>query len=161
MLLTERFAVAPLKAPADHQSAGFDASVNMSQLYRVTFLVPLGAITGNDTAIKVYSGATLAAKTTEIALHYRLTGADVGAAGADQFGDRTTVAAGGTGLVFTDAANYNDRLLAIDVDAGELAPGHEYVTLEVDDGSASGLFAACIAIGEPRYQANDVPTVVA
>ena len=161
MKLTERFAIIPLLEPADWQSAGSDLdSVNMGLLHSLCAIIQLGAITGNDTVIKVYSGASAGTKTTAFAFRYRLSGADQGAAGADQFGDLQAAVVAATGLVFTDAANYSERLIAIEIDSDQLPDGEPWLTIEIDDGSASVLLLSAVGIGVPRHSANDVPTVI-
>lgn len=161
MRITENFAIIPLLEPADWQSAGSDLdSVNMGLLHSICAVLQFGAITGNDTAIKAYSGASAGTKTTALAFKYRLSGADQGAAGADQFGDLSAAVVAATGLVFTDAANYSDRLIAIEIDSDEMTVGEPWLTIEVDDGSASGLLMSAIGIGVPRYRGNDVYTVI-
>lgn len=161
MLITENFAVVNLLEPADWQSAGSELdSVNMGLLHHFTAFIQFGAITGNDTVIKAYSGATAGTKTTAFRFQYRLSGADQATAGADQFGDLTQIAVAATGLVFTDASNYSDRVIAIEVSPGEMAEGEPWLTIEIDDGSASGLLMSALGIGHPRYAANDVITVI-
>ena len=161
MILTENFAVIGMIEPADHQAGSVDSeSINMALLDRVHLIYQAGAITGDDSVIKFYAGATTGTKTTEVPFHYRLSGADYKATGNDQFGDRTAVAIGGTGLTMSAAA-YGNRVVAIDVDSADMPDGLNWLTVEFDDGSASVLLASMIAIGEPRYAANDIPTVVA
>ncbi len=161
MRITENFAIIPLLEPADWQSAGSDLdSVNMGLLHSICAVLQFGAITGNDTVIKAYSGASAGTKTTALAFKYRLSGADQGAAGADQFGDLSAAVVAATGLVFTDAANYSDRLVAIEIDSDEMTVDEPWLTIEVDDGSASGLLMSALGIGVPRYRGNDVYTVI-
>ena len=161
MRFTENFAIVPLAEPADWQSAGVDLrSVNMGLLHSFCALIQLGAITGNDTVIKAYGGATSGAKTTAIAFKYRLSGADQGSAGDDQFGDLSAAVVAATGLVFTDSGDYNLRTIAIEIDSDEMPAGLPWLTIEIDDGSASALLLSAQGIGVPRYKANDVITVV-
>lgn len=161
MRISENFAFIPLLEPADWQSAGSDLdSVNMGLLHSLCAVIQLGAITGNDTVIKAYSGASAGTKTTALAFKYRLSGADQGAAGADQFGDISAAVTAATGLVFTNAADYSDRLIVIEIDSDEMTAGEPWLTIEIDDGSASGLFLSALGIGVPRYKANDVYTVI-
>jgi len=161
MRLTEQLAIIPLLEPADWQSAGSDLdSVNMGLLHHLTAVIQLGAITGNDTAIVAYSGASAGTKTTALAFKYRLSGADQGAAGADQFGDEITISVAATGLVFTDATDYSERLIAIEIDSAEMTEGEPWLTIAIDDGSASVLLLSALGIGVPRYAANDPATVI-
>lgn len=146
------FQVIPLLAPADYQAGSQDFdSVNMGRLHKLDILIQLGAITGNDPVFKIYSGATAGTKTTELSWKYRKSSADTPAASADVFGARSSIAAGASGLVFTDSGDYNLRTLWIEIMSDQLAEGHEWLTVETDDGSASALFMSAIGIGWPRY----------
>jgi hypothetical protein len=159
--LSQNFNIVPLAEPEDFQSAGVDlASIHMGKVHRAAVIIMLGSITGNDTAIKAYSGASAGTKTTALAFRYRLSTADQGAADADIFGDFTTVVAA-TGLVFADSGNYNDRTIVIEVDAREMTEDEPWLTVEIDDGSASVLLLSAVAICEPRYAADDPATVLA
>ena len=144
--------VIPLLAPADYQAGSQDLdSINMGRLHKVDILIQLGAITGNSPVINVYSGATAGTKTTELAFEYRLSTVDTPAASADVFGARTAIAAGGTGLTFTDSGDYNARTIWIEFYSDQMTDGHEWLTVATDDGSASALFVSAIGIGWPRF----------
>jgi len=150
--MVPNFQVIPLLAPADYQAGSQDFdSINMGRLHKVDIVITFGVITGNDPVIKLYSGATAGTKTTELAWKYRKSNADTPAASADVFGSRTSVATGGTGLTFADSGDYNARTLWIEFMSDQMTDGEEWLTVETDDGSASALFMAAIAIGWPRY----------
>ena len=158
--LTENFAVVSMIEPADNQAGAIDSeSINMGLLESVALVYSTGAITGNDSVIKLYSGATAGTKTTEIGFRYRLSGADYKAANNDQFGTLTTIAAGGTGLTMA-AASYDHRVVVIEVDSRNMPDGEPWLTVDYDDGSASVLLSSMIAIGKPRYPGNTQPTIV-
>lgn len=147
-----------LLEPADYQAGSQDFdSVNMGKLHSLTILIQLGAITGNDPVIKLYSGASAGSKDTELSWKYRLSSVDFGSASADVFGALTAVAAGGTGLTFTASANYDHRVIRIDITSDQMTDGEEWLTVETDDGSASALLMSAIGIGVPRY-AGDTHT---
>lgn len=161
MRISERFAVVPLISPADLQSAGYTSeSINMGKLHSIAFILQFGAITGNDTLVQFYAGATDGAVTTELAFKYRLSEADAKVAGGDQYGDATAIAAGGSGLAFASAASFSDRTIIVEFDSADMPEGMPWITCVVDDGSASVLLAGGVAIGVPRFEANDVPTVI-
>ena len=161
MLLSERFSTIQMIEPADNQAGAIDSeSINMGLLSHVALFLQHGAITGNDHVIKLYAGATSGVKTTEIGFRYRLSGADYKATNNDQYGDLTSIAAGGTGLTMS-AADYDHRVVIVEVDSREMPEGKEWLTVDYDDGSASALLSAMLALGVPRYAANDLPTVVA
>lgn len=153
--------IIPLLSPADYQAGSQDLdSINMGLLSKVLILIQTGVITGNDAVIKLYSGATAGTKTTELAFKYRLSGADTGSASADVFGARTAIAAGASGLVFSSAASWDTRVIEIEFMADQMTDGHEWLTVETDDGSASALFLAAIAVGFPRYDGDTHTTAL-
>ncbi len=102
MRLSEQFQFMPLLEPADYQAGSQDLdSINMALFHSVTIAIQMGAITGNDAYIKLWTGATAGTKTTEIAFKYRLSTVDTGSASADVFGAPTlTVVA--TGIAMAD-----------------------------------------------------------
>ena len=158
--LTERFGVVFAIKPADHNAAGVDADSILLKLYRhISFVLQFGALTG-DSVLKVYSGATDGAKTTAEPFDYRLADADQGAANADQYGDRTTVASASSGLTLA-AATYDNRTLVVEVDVAELTADQGWVTLEIDD-TATALFVGCVAVlSGARFEGEDMPTALA
>jgi len=152
--------VIPLLSPADHQAAGADLdSINMGLVHKVRVVLQFGAITGDATLVQLYAGATAGAKTTELPFTYRLSSVDTGSASADVFGTATNVASGGSGLSLL-ATSYDNRVLTIDVKSDDLPNGKQWLTVQVDDGSASVLLMGAIAIGWPRYEATTQPTVL-
>ena len=76
------------------------------------------------------------------------------------FGARTSVATGGSGLVFTDAGDYNLRTIEIDVQASAMPVDENWLTVATDDGSASALLMSGVAIGWPRYASDTPPTAL-
>ncbi len=160
-MLSEENVIVQMIEPADNQAGGIDSeSINMGHLNSVTILRLGGAITGDGEVIKFYAGASSGTKTTEVPFHYRLSGADFKASNNDQFGARTAIAAGGSGLTMTAAA-YDHRVVEMEVLASDMPDGEPWLTIDYDDGSASGLLTAFVAIGEPRYEGLNSPTVVA
>lgn len=150
-----------LLEPADYQSAGSDLdSIHMGKLHKVKLVLSFGAITGNDTLVQLYAGATAGTKTTELAFSYRKSNADYGSASADVFGSRTAVATGGSGLDLTDASTFDHRLVEIDFQSDAMPEGKPWLTVAVDDGSASTLFLAAIGIGWPRYSGDTHTTAL-
>lgn len=155
------FQAIPILEPADWQAGSKDTdSINMGLLHKVDILVTLGAITGNDSTIKLWSGATAGTKTTELPFDYRKSNADIPAASADVFGARTSVAIGGNGLIFTDSGDFNLRTVWIEFFADQMTDGEEWLTVETDDGSASALLMSAIAIGWPRYSGDTHTTAL-
>lgn len=153
--------IIPLLSPADYQAGATDLdSIHTGKLHKVRILIMLGAITGNDAVFKLYAGATAGTKTTEIAFKYRKSGADTGNASADVFGARTAIAAGATGLTLADATAWDLRVIEIDVMSDEMPDGKPWLTVETDDGSASVLLMAAVAIASPRYSGDTHTTAL-
>jgi hypothetical protein len=151
----------PLLSPADIQSAGADLdSIHMGKLHGVTIAILIGAVTGDNPVFLCYAGATAGTKTTEIPFRWRKAGADTGASGADVFGARTVQAADGTGLLLGVAATADLRCYLVEVDSDDMPDGKPWLTLFLDDGSASALFAAALAIGTPRFNGDTQPTAL-
>lgn len=114
-----------------------------------------GALTGNS-VLKLYAGATDAAKTTALAFRYRLGSADSGSALADQLGDETDVAA--SGLTLT-ATTFDHKQVLVELEAIEMPDGKPWLTVEVDN-TATVLNLALHAVALPRYGAHTNPTVL-
>lgn len=153
--------IIPLLEPADYQAGAQDLdSINMGLLHKVLILIQLGVVTGNDAVFKLYSGATAGTKTTELAFKYRKSEADSGNASADKFGARTSIAAGASGLTLGTAADWDHRTIQIEVMADQMTDGHEWLTVETDDGSASALFMSALAVGFPRFDGDTHTTAL-
>lgn len=149
----------PMMAPIDIQAGATDCdSINTGKLKSLTVLIMLGLITGNDATFRFYGGATAGAKTTEFFPKYRISGADVGVAGADVFGARAVTPAGG--IIMTDKADYESRVISVDIESDQMPDGLPWLTVATDDGSASVLLEAIIAVAEPRYEGDTVTTAL-
>lgn len=150
-----------LAEPADHQSAGVTLdSVHMGRFHKLKVIILLGAVTGDNPIVLCYAGATAGATTTEIAFRWRKSGADAGSSGSDILGARTVQAVDGTGLALGTAANADHRMWEIEIDSDDMPDGKPFLTIFLDDGSASVLLAAAIGIGIPREQGDTVRTAV-
>jgi hypothetical protein len=148
---TQGLQIINLLEPKDYQAGAQDMdSVHMGKLHRLTIAIQLGVITGEDPVFKLYAGATAGTKTTELPFSYRVSGADFGVTAADVFGARTAVAIGGTGLTLNPVANYDHRVIQIDVMSDQMPDGKPWLTVETDDGSASVLLMSALGIGWPR-----------
>ncbi len=159
--ISEEYNIVGMLEPADNQAGSLDSeSINMGLLHKVALLFQHGAITGDNAAIILYSGASSGTKTTAMIFKYRLAGAVFKATNNDVFGDATAIAVAATGLVM-DAATYKNKMLVIEVDSQDMPDGEPWLTIDYDDGSASVLLSNCIALGTPRVQKNDPNTIVA
>jgi len=131
-------------------------SINMEGFHHCTFLIDIGIMGGGNSTLRVYSGASDAAITTELAFKYAYGGASAlfaaQAANHDVLDAETEVVAA-TGLVIIQATKLN-FLLVVEVDASTMAEGHAWLTAEFTDGGAATGLASVFAILEPRYTGN-------
>ena len=132
-------------------------SINMSGFHKVTFLVQYHTLGVANHDIRVQSGLTNAALTTQMSFSYAYGGAAQGAANCDVLGAWAT----STDLRVVQAT-YSDYMLVIEVNAADLQLDHKWVTLQTADTvtNATGLYTA-FAILEPRYTKNRSLTAIA
>lgn len=157
MRFSERFKILAVTESADVTTSGVDTkSINVGKLHSVCFLLNFGAVTADD-ALKVYTGAATATKTTAVAFSYRLAAADTASALSDTFGAFTAVAS--TGLTLT-AATFDHKLVIVEIDSQAIDDSKPWVTLEIA-GSATTQNVSIVAIGVPRDIGNSgLPTVI-
>lgn len=157
MRFSERFKIIPLTESADVTTAGVDTQgVHVGKLSEICFLLNFGAITADD-ALKVYVGATNAAKTTAIAFKYRLAAADTKVALSDTLGAFTDVAAAGLTLT---ATTFDHKLVVVEIDSQAIPDATPWVILEIA-GSATTQNVSIIAIAMPRYASTSgLPTAI-
>ena len=152
--LSERNSIIFVLQPKDHGGAvATGESINMGKLRRVMFLILQGTVGTGNPALTLKSGASDGTQTTAETFRYRLADADQASALADQYGDWATSSS--LSLV---AATYDQRCLVVEIDSDELTDGQPWLTLELS--SVTAVTAAVVAIGEPRFEAHDVPTVI-
>ena len=132
-------------------------SINLSGFHKVTFIVQYHTLGVADHDIRVQSGLTNAALTTEMPFRYAFGGAAQGAANCDVLAAWAT----STDLRVTQAT-YSDYMLVIEVEAADLRLDHQWVTLQTADTvtNATGLYTA-FAILAPRYADNRSATALA
>lgn len=148
--------IIPLLSPADQQAGGITTdSVHTGKLNMLRLVIMTGVLTGDGATIQFYAGATAGAQTTEVFPYYRVSSADVGAASADVFGARTVTPSGG--ILLTPAASWDQRVITVEIFPDQMPEGKPWLTLQVEDGSASAQFQSIVGIGEPRY-AGDTHT---
>lgn len=140
--------VVPGLVPVDVGSTGteiFTDVIDSGEYTELEFIVALGAITTDDTVIKLYSDAnTVAAGGTAIAFKYKLSSA----LGTDASGAWTANAS--TGLTLT-AVTDNNKTLRVQVDS-RLCDALPYVYLGIDPGESQTVgFYSVIAIGVPKW----------
>lgn len=133
--------------PADYQ-AGVDAdSFTMGDAAHATIMLTFGAITG-DATLLLYSGVTVAAKTTALPFAHRVATGVFKAANADLY-DAEVVDADGS-LVLTEAT-YKNRLFIIEIPAESLPDGHKFITLALSNAADVLLASGVAELSGMRY----------
>ena len=150
MRLSEKVKKVPLLASADITAGTDSDSVNMKNFHSASFDIVFGpsyteAGGTGGAVIKLYSGATVGAKTTAMTFNYRYTGGAIGAASADVLSAFATSAA-----LTCAAATYTSRMLTIEIEAADMTAGHSWLTIEVGSQAGAGEMVI-IAHLIPRY----------
>lgn len=152
--LSHNFVIADLLAPADQQAGVDSDSVHMGHLSLIAIMLHFGALTG-DAVLKVYSGATVGAKTTAMTFRYRRAGADTKSDLNDQKQAELTSAA----LTLT-AADYNLTQLEIEVRDSEMTVDEPWLTVEIGN-QASDVIIGISMVGVPVHKGEEMPSVFA
>ena len=151
---SERNSIVYLLQPKDHGGAAATGeSINMGKLRRIMFILAMGTLGTGNPALTLKSGASDGVETTAETFRYRLADAAHKTAGADNYADWATSSS--LSLV---AATYAETVLIIEIDSDELTDGQPWLTLSLSNVTA--VTCSVVAIGEPRFEANDVPTVI-
>lgn len=133
-------------APADITSTTtYSDVVNVGKTHWVSFVLALGAITG-DTAVVTVQECTAADATGAQAVEfdYRLSSA----VGTDSMGATTAATDSGVTLAATD----DNKVLIVDVNPDTLTDGYPFVRLSVDPGASMTAFlVSCVIDVYPRY----------
>jgi hypothetical protein len=154
--LSERFHIVPIFQSADVSSATTGDSINVRNVQNVMFLVMSTTTNwGAGPDITVKSGATDGAETTAVTVYYRYGSAATGSASADIL----SAWASGTSVAMGDT--HEGYLYIVEVDMADITDGHDWLTCSLDaDASAAGE-ATCVAVIEPRYAQDAIPTALA
>jgi hypothetical protein len=145
-------------------SADYGAGVSMDSFKffgaKATLILTFGAVTG-DAVLKIYSGATAAAKTSAMPFKYAVGGGAIGAASADKVAAWSDAVAA-SGLTLT-AGTYASHMLLIHVDAAtmDMANEEEWLTVEISSAASSGILHAVAIVENPRYSNNRSNTLLA
>ena len=153
----ERYHVVGLASPVDTTTTTVSSDVvNMENYHAVTFLVYFGTITGDTVVVTVEECDDVTpSNSTPIIFKYRESGAT---GTSDAWGDITAATVAG----FTAAADDDDHILMIGIDASELSAGYPMVRVVADPGSsASAVEIAILAILDPRYPQSAQVTAIA
>lgn len=149
-ILSQALKIVPLLSSADI-TAGVDSdSVDMQGAKSATFLLVFGpsyteAGGTGGAVVKLYEGATHAAKTTALTFNYRYGSAAIKSATADVLSAIATSAA-----LTAAAATYTSAILVIEINADQITDGMRYLTLEIGSQAGAGELAI-VALLDPMY----------
>lgn len=158
-MISEDKKIIPLLASADY-GAGVDMDSFKMMGHNATVILTFGSVTGNA-VLKVYSGATAAAKTSTMPFNYAVGGGSIGAASADKLAAWTTATAA-SGLTLT-AATYGSKMLVLEFNAAsmDVANAEEWVTINISSDGSSGILHAVAIVDKPRHSGNRSTTLLA
>lgn len=153
MNFASKYRVVPLLTTTDYNNGVDGDSINMGKVHRATIIITFGAVSGNA-ILKLFSGATAAAKTSALTFQYKYGGAAIGSDGSDVYSDAASSAA----LTLT-GTTFANTCLVIEIEASEmdLANNEEWLTLEIGSEASAGI-AHAVALCECRY--GDAVTVL-
>ena len=166
--LGENYKIMPVLAPVDAAAtAGVSAFVDMDMLHWLSFIIPFGNMTSDDSdivTIKVRCSTEDTSATTEpmeIDFFYRISSA----VGTDSLGAVTAGTSDGIGTSDDgiNASAFDNKVLIIGVDAQTVAAkaatsgGNRWVSFSYAPTGPITLMGA-IAIGEPRYAGTSQPS---
>jgi hypothetical protein len=153
MRLSERNSIVFVLKPGDHGSGVTGDSIDMGGVHSVAFIMQCATLSG-DAVFTLKSGASAGTQTTSETFNYRTADAAQGSATADTYGDWST----SSSLTLT-AATYQNRTTIFEIDSSVLTDGQNWLTLAISS-AASAMNASVVAVGYPRYSANDTPTLI-
>lgn len=155
-ILSQNLKIVPLLSSADI-NAGVDSdSVDMAGMKSATFLLTYGPSHAGAAGaiIKLYDGATHAAKTNALTFNYKYGGAAIKSASADVF---TAIATSAALQIAT--ATLVSRLLVIEINADQITDGSRYLTIEVGAESDAGQMTI-VALLDPMYSDPSATSVI-
>ena len=158
MRLAENMKIVPLTNDAGYSGALTMDSVNMRNHRHADVVIICKNVSGSS-ALKVYSGATAAAKTTAMIFDYAIGSGTVGSSSADVLGSTSTAVAA-SGMTLT-ASSVSSAMTVLSIDAAQMdtANAHEWMTVEIDSTASSGSCTA-VAILDPRYTSDKSATAI-
>lgn len=138
----------PVLSPQDEGTSSDETDVVGLQEYNhVTFLVHTGTLAGTCDMTVEECTANDGSDASAIGFNYREMET------VDTWGDLTSVDSGG----LTIAADDDDQVFAIEIDADELSDGYPYVRVALGAPSTGSNYYSVMALmSEPRYM-KDVP----
>lgn len=158
--LVDELKFVPILHSANYGTAGVNStSINMANYHHATLVFTFGAITGNST-LTIKSATAKDTGTTAITDWTGwMTGADIGAVASDTFSATAVAVDTSQEYATLTATTYDNRMVVIEIPATKLAAGHSWFRVEIDDTATAGI-VHCVAILQPRYKQDDIPTAV-
>lgn len=158
-MLAEDKKIIPLLASANY-GAGVDTDSFKAFGDKVTLILTFGSVTGNA-VLKVYSGATAAAKTSSLPFKYAYGGGSIGSSSADYLSAWGSATAS-SGLTLT-AATYTSKMAIIEFNtaAMDIANAEEWVTVNISNAASSGILHMVAVLDKPRHTGNRSATLLA
>ena len=159
-MLAEDYKIVPILASTD---TGAGVTLDSFKLLGggATIVLTCGAVTGNA-GIKIYSGETAAATTSQIDFKVAGTAGAIGAASGDYLSAWVDKPAASSGMTLT-AATYTTKTAVIHISAGavDTANNEEWITAVIDASGSTGAIHGTAYIENPRYSSNRSKTVLA
>ena len=159
-MLAEDYKIVPILASTD---TGGGVTMDSFKLLggSATIVMTMGAVTGNA-GIKIYSGASAAATTSQIDFKVANTAGAIGSASGDVLTAWVDKPAASSGMTLT-AGTYTTKTAVIHIDAAAMdtANDEEWITVVIDGSGSTGAIHAAAYIENPRYTSNRSKTVLA
>jgi hypothetical protein len=167
-MIAEKFKIVPIASDIDLDAAAANDcdSINMENYHSATFIIGFQTIAGDAPFVALYTGATEGTKTTALPFRYAMAGAAQGTATAGSTTSCDVLAAwasttAAAPTLEVDETAYSNFMLIVEVDASEMADGHNWLTmsfLDTDTGSTGNVQVH--AILTPRFAENRSATAL-
>jgi hypothetical protein len=154
-MLAEKLKFVPIMNSANVSTGADCDSIDLSGYHKATLLFTFGAVT-TDITLTPKTGTSEGAKTNAIPTKYAAGGAVIGTAVADSTASCDVLAAWSDSTTTISLTAASNKFLVVEIDAASITAGDSWLTVTVAAGSAG--ICHCVAILEPRYQSNRIPT---
>jgi len=157
---SETHGIVPIIAPlADNYNAGMTMdSINMANYNHCTIIITGSASCAGAGVLTIYGATADAGTDAAITFTYRISSADIAAAGADTLGTPATSAA----LTFVEASILSG-MYVIEIDAEDLCISgtqYQFITPVLSAAGTAGIISAVAILSEPRYMKAVMPTAI-
>ena len=153
MMLVENYHIVPVLSDQDLTGASpmSGDSINMEGFHSCCFIVNCQDLDVADCTVTITSGATDAARTSNLTFNYAWASAAAAGANCDVLTAWTSAAA--VALTF---GTYDNYMLIIEIEAAamDLANNEEWLTFVLTDAGGATGNVSVIAVLTPRYKSN-------